>query len=54
MTAKRKPSVAQRDSIFANPAAHSRRLTEEAVSLATQGKTIEAGGGMMMTYSVNV
>ncbi|CAK9094535.1 unnamed protein product [Durusdinium trenchii] len=41
-TAKRKPSVAQRDSIFANPAAMSRRITGEAVSLATMSaNTIE-------------
>lgn len=46
VTAKRKPSVAQRDSIFANPAALSRRITGDAAA-ANRTATIEvtlAGG----------
>ena len=46
-TAKRKPSVAQRDSIFANPAAMSRRITGDVSSSAARTATVEvtlAGG----------
>lgn len=46
VTAKRKPSVAQHDSIFANPAAMSRRISGDAAAMRTATIEVTLAGGV--------